>query len=40
MQASREARARIQLPRIQHVEAFEALIKDASLESDGTRVVD
>lgn len=40
MQPSRDARVRIQLPRIQDVEVFEALIKDAFLESDGTRGVD
>ena len=35
-----DARVRIQLPRVQDVEVFEALIKDAFLESDGARGVD
>ena len=40
MQSSGDARVRIQLPRVQDVESFEALIKDAFLESDGTRGID
>lgn len=39
-ETSREARAMIQLPRVQDVEIFEALIKDAFLESDGARGTD
>ena len=37
MQSSVETRVRVQLPRIQDVESFEALIQDAFLGSDGTR---
>lgn len=37
MQSSAETRVRVQLPRIQDVESFEALIQDAFLGSDGTR---
>lgn len=37
MQSSAETRIRVQLPRIQDVESFEALIQDAFLGSDGTR---
>ena len=40
MQSSGQARVRIQLPRIQDVESFEARIKDAFCESDGTRGAD
>ncbi|CAF9941540.1 MAG: hypothetical protein ALECFALPRED_009182 [Alectoria fallacina] len=40
MQSSGDARVRILLPRVQDVESFEALIKDAFLESDGTRGID
>lgn len=40
VEISREARVMIQLPRIQDVEIFEALIKDAFLESDGVRGAD
>ena len=40
MQSSTETRIRIQLPRVQDVESFEALIQDAFLESDGLRGVD
>ena len=37
MLSSAETRIRVQLPRIQDVESFEALIQDAFLGSDGTR---
>lgn len=40
MQSSRDAQVRIQLPRVQDVESFEALIKDAFFISDGRRGVD
>lgn len=40
MQPSTDARVRIQLPRVQDVESFEALVKDAFLESDGARGAD
>ena len=37
IQASQEAQVRVRLSRIQDVESFEALVKDALLESDGNR---
>ncbi|KAL9073003.1 MAG: hypothetical protein Q9161_003225 [Pseudevernia consocians] len=40
MQSSKEARVRLKLPRVQDVELFEALIRDAFLGSHGTRGVE